>query len=274
MSEQPLVSVAMATYNCAPTLPEALESIANQTYANWELVACDDASTDGTLALLNDFAEAHPGKVIVLRNEVNSKLAFSLNRCLAAANGELIARMDGDDKCLPERFEKQVAFLAEHPELAVVGTAMRRFDESGEHDVVAYEERPDRWSLRHHPPFAHATIMMRKPAYDALNGYVDVPRTLRCEDRDLWFRFTAAGFFGGNLPEPLYLVREDIDAIKRRTFQNRWNSFRTKLVGYRALGYPARWYVNPIIELAKVLVPAQAVLIYRRWQARNHSDVV
>jgi len=273
VSEAPLVSVAMATYNCAPTLPDALASIENQTYTNWELVACDDASTDNSHALLEEFAARHPGKVTVLRNEINSKLSFSLNRCLAVANGELIARMDGDDKCLPERFEKQVAFLTEHPELAVVGTAMRRFDETGEHDVLEYEARPDRWSLRHKSPFAHATIVMRKPAYQVLNGYVDVPRTIRCEDRDLWFRFTAEGFAGANLPEPLYLVREDLDAIRRRTFQNRWNNFRTELIGFRLLKYPVGWFLNPFVQLGKALVPAKAMLEYRKWQGRKVTVV-
>jgi len=263
----------MAVYNCERLLPEALESIANQTYTNWELVACDDASTDGTLALLNDFAEAHPGKVIVLRNDVNSKLAFSLNRCLAAANGELIARMDGDDKCLPERFEKQVAFLAEHPELAVVGTAMRRFDESGEHDVQTFEPRPTAEDQRYRVPFAHATIMMRKHAYDALGGYEVSARTVRGQDRDLWFRFSQKGLAGGNLSEPLYLVREDIAAIKRRTVEVRWNNMRTEIIGYRRLGFPARWYAGPIVQFAKVLIPAKAMLLYRKWQSRRVSAV-
>ena len=269
MSEQPLVSVAMATYNCAPTLPEALASIENQTYTNWELVACDDASTDNSHALLEEFAARHPGKVTVLRNEINSKLSFSLNRCLAVANGELIARMDGDDKCLPERFERQVEFLIQHPEFAVVGTAMRRFDETGEHDVLEYESRPDRWSLRHKSPFAHATILMRKSAYEALNGYVDIPRTIRCEDRDLWFRFTAAGFLGANFPDPYYLVRENLDAIRRRDFKNRWNGFKTTTAGFRLLEYPLHWYLGPLIGLAKAAIPARAFLVYRSLQSRR-----
>ena len=269
MSQQPLVSIVMAVYTCEKLLPEALESIEGQTYSNWELVVCDDASTDGTFAVVENFAARYPGKVIVLQNEVNSKLPYSLNRCLAEANGDLIARMDGDDKCLPERFAKQVEFLIEHPEIDLVGTAIRRFDEAGEHDVVEMESFPNRLTLRRNVPFVHATVMVRSSVYRVLGGYETTARAVRCEDVDLWFRFFHEGFEGANIAEPLYLVREDIEAIRRRTFQNRWNLFRTTIFGYRLLNFPIRSYAKPIADLAKVLIPTRGVLVYRRIQARK-----
>jgi glycosyltransferase EpsE len=265
----PLVSVVMGAYNCAPTLADALESIATQTYRNWELVVCDDASTDGTAAILDAFAKSHPGRVTVLRNDVNRKLAFSLNRCLAVARGDLVARMDGDDRCLPGRLERQCTFLSSHPEYAVVGTAMQRFDDSGLRDVLSLPSRPDRWSMRRDVPFAHATVLVRKQAFDALGGYTVSARTERCEDMDLWFRFLRAGYLGANLGEPLYLVREDLAAIRRRQLRTRYNTFRTSMVGYRLLGYPLRWYPGLVVAFAKVLIPSRGVLAYRRWQART-----
>ena len=272
MGQEPLVSIVMSVFNAAPHLRQSLASITAQTYPHWELIVCDDGSTDDSLALLESFAAHHLDRVTVLRNATNRKLAYSLNRCLAEANGELIARMDADDRCLPERLERQVAFLQAHPEFAVVGTAIQRFDDTGEKDVIALEPRPDRWSPRRRAPFAHATILMRKTTYDALGGYTVLPRTARTQDSDLWFRFFDAGFAGANLPEPMYLVRDDLDAIRRRGWSTRWNGFRTTIFGYRLLGYPAHWYIWPVLRLGKALVPARAVLLYRSWQARTRHD--
>lgn len=265
----PLVSIIMATFNCADTLPEALESIAAQTYPNWELVVCDDASTDSTSDVLEEFAKAHGDRVLVLRNTHNSKLSFSLNRCLSTARGELVARMDGDDRCVLDRLERQVDFLTRHPDIDLVGTSMQRFDATGLKEVVFLPPRPDRWSMRGDVPFVHATVMMRQQAYKALGGYTVSPRTVRGQDKDLWFRFFHAGYIGANLTEPLYLVREDFAAIRRRTFRARWNSYRTTLIGYRLLGYPRRWYVTPTLALLKGLIPARGVLLYRDLQARS-----
>ena len=269
----PKVSVIMATFNAADTVDEALESIAAQTYENWELVVCDDASTDDTLQHLEVFARKYEGRVVVLRNEVNSKLSFSLNRCLEHASGELIARMDADDRSVPERFAKQVDFLASHEGTSVVGTAMQRFDSNGLKDVLELAEKPDRWSMRHGVPFAHATVMVRKEAYEALGGYTVSRRTERGQDYDLWFRFFAAGFQGANLPEPLYQVREDEAAIKRRTFTVRWRSYQTTLIGFKLLGYPKRWYIRPTLALAKGLVPYKAIAAYRAFQAKQNSEL-
>lgn len=265
----PLVSVIMATYNCATTLSESLDSIAMQTYPNWELVVCDDASTDETVEVLEAFAVLHGGRTTVLRNGTNQKLAHSLNRCLEHAAGEFIARMDGDDVSAPERFQKQVEFLLQHPEVDLVGTNMRRFNEGGLADVLELEQYPGPKSMRHGVPFAHATVMVRRQVYDALGGYTVSARTVRGQDKDLWFRFMRDGFCGVNLQEVLYLVREDEAAIRRRSLKTRINSFRTSMIGYRMLGYPWHWYVGPILELGKALVPAKAILAYRRWQARG-----
>ena len=87
--DQPKVSVIMGIYNCERTLSEAINSILEQTYTNWELVMCDDGSTDGTYALAEQYREKYPEKIILLKNERNMKLSYTLNRCLEKASGEL-----------------------------------------------------------------------------------------------------------------------------------------------------------------------------------------
>ena len=128
MTECPKVSVIMGIYNCEKTLPEAIESILRQTYPNWELILCDDGSSDGTYAIADSYAKRDPQRIILIRNETNKKLAYTLNRCLSVASGELIARMDGDDISHPDRFLRQTEYLLAHPDVQLVGTDMRCFD--------------------------------------------------------------------------------------------------------------------------------------------------
>lgn len=259
----------MATYNCAPTIDEAVNSIVAQTHSSWELVICDDASTDGTYEALEQLAARHSGRIKLLRNAENRKLPYSLNKCLEVSVGELIARMDGDDLSQPQRFARQMQYLEDHPEIDMVGSSMRRFDKEGLSDVLHPPEHPDRETLRRDVPFCHATIMARRHVFEALNGYVVAPRTVRSQDIDLWFRFFHLGFRGDNILEPLYLVREDLDAVRRRTIKSRFYVFQTTIKGFSLLDYPKTWYWRPTLLLVKSLVPARGVMMFRRWQGHR-----
>ena len=144
---------------------------------------------------------------------------------------------------------------------------MQRFSDEGLADIVTPVGSPDRWTMKSSVPFCHATIMARRGVFDALGGYLVAPRTRRAEDLDLWFRFFHAGLEGKNLAEPLYLVREDPNAIQRRTARSRFSStYLTTIAGYKLLGYPALAYARPTFALAKGLVPHSMVRAYRRWQ--------
>lgn len=212
---QELVSIIMGVYNGANTLSEAVDSIIAQTYTNWELIACDDCSTDNTLKILSDYAKKD-SRIIVIRNEENCGLAASLNHCLEYVRGTYIARMDCDDLSEPERLEHQVACLEEHPEFELVGTYMQAFDETGKLNIIQNKLYPTKYDLPKGAPFSHATILIRTYAMQQLKGYRITNYTVRTEDVDLWYRFFAAGFHGINLSEPLYCVRVDSSAYKRR----------------------------------------------------------
>ncbi len=274
MAENGKISVLMGIYNCEKTLPFAIDSILAQTYTNWELILCDDCSRDNTYAVAKEYADKYPDKIKLLKNEKNSYLAFSLNHCLKIATGEFVARMDGDDACVPERFEKQVEFLRSHEGVVLVGTGMQRFYNDGSYGAVATcPESPDKFTPHHNgPSFNHATIMAYKSVFDDLGGYTVCPRTVRGQDRDLWFRFFKAGYKGMNMKDPLYLVREDVEAIKRRTFKDRWIEFQTELYGYKLLKYPIHWYIMPVLRLSKALVPSKVQLLYRDFQSRSTQD--
>lgn len=265
----PKVSIIMATYNCEDTLRKSVNSIVSQTFSDWEFIICDDCSTDGTYEILLEYKNQYPDKFVILHNKVNSKLPFSLNRGLEVARGEYIARMDGDDEALPDRLEKQVAFLDSHSEYSVVGTAMIPFDENGIRPTRYAKEVPESRDMVSRSPFFHATIMMRKEAYDAVGGYTVSKRTTRAQDYDMWFRFFAKGLKGYNLQEGLYLVLEDSQAIKRRTLKNRAYEVLTKLKGYRLLHYPWYLYIYAFKPILAALVPVTMMQKYHVWSDKR-----
>ena len=122
------VSVIMGIYNCASTLDESIGSILNQSYSNWELIMCDDGSMGDTYQKALFYKKKYGDRIILLRNEHNMGLNYTLNKCLEVATGDYVARMDGDDISLPTRFEKEVRYLEEHSEMAIVSTPMIFFD--------------------------------------------------------------------------------------------------------------------------------------------------
>lgn len=260
------VSVIMGAYNAEGTVEAAVQSIVQQTFRDWELIICDDHSDDQTLDILRRLAGARPGRIRILCNDTNLRLSGTLNRCLAVARGEYIARMDADDMSHPERLERQVAYLESHPSVDMVGTAMTRFGGLGGGSVVAPATEPDKYSLRTSSPFCHATVLARREVFADLGGYDESARVQRVEDIDLWFRFFNEGFLGRNLSEPLYSVREDQNAVARRTVGNRWNLMMVMYRGYRLLNYPTSWYPIPALLFLKALVPKQAQVWYRKRQ--------
>ena len=257
------VSILMAVYNTEKTLDEAIESILNQTYKNWQFIICDDCSTDGTYAKLLEYKEKFPEKFVIIKNEQNSKLAYSLNHCLKYADGDYIARMDADDVSLPERFSKQVEFLNEHPEIAVVGTSMIRFDENGDFGELKSYQNPDKYILKTAVPYFHATIMMRRAVMEKIGGYTVEKRTERGQDLDLWFKFYANGFVGANLEESLYKVREDRDAIKRRKLKYDICFVKTRLIGFKMLKFPFSWKIYALKPVLSHFIPYKLKVMRR-----------
>lgn len=112
----PHVSVVMGIYNCAHTLPKAIESILNQTYDKWELILCDDCSTDNTYSVAQEYAQKD-SRIKLLRNTENTGCNIVLNRCIAAAKGSYIAIMDSDDESLPCRLAREAAGQRHSPSI-------------------------------------------------------------------------------------------------------------------------------------------------------------
>lgn len=269
------VSIIMGIYNCSTTLSEAIDSILEQTFSDWQLILCDDGSKDNTYAVAKTYQERFPEKINLLQNQRNMGLNYTLNRCLQASTGEYVARMDGDDVSLPTRLAKEVAFLDTHLEYAIVSTPMIFFDESGEWGRSYAIEKPTKSDfIKHSPVHCHAPCMIRREAYRAVGGYTEDKRMLRFEDVNLWYKLYAKGYTGYNLGEPLYKMRDDHEAANRRSLKSRMNGVYVTYVGFKLFRFPFYMYGYVVIDflkhLVKGIVPEWLYMKYhkkseRRW---------
>ena len=254
----------MGIYNCASTLQEALDSLYAQTFQNFEIILCDDGSKDNTYEVALENQRQHDN-IVLLRNEQNMGLNATLNKCLAVAKGEFIARMDGDDISLPIRFEKQVKFLDEHPEYAVVSAPMIYFDENGEFRRGAGKGEIEAQDFVHGSPICHAPCMARLDIVKSVGGYSVDDRLLRVEDYHLWFKIFAAGHKLYMMNECLYKMRDDRNATARRNWLTRRNECYVKHIGYRMVGLPFYYQVYAIIPILKYLTP---IFIYNYFHRK------
>ncbi len=227
----PMVSVVMSVYNDEPYVAEAVRSILGQTFRNFEFIIINDGSTDQTGEILASFHDER----IRLLNQDNRGLTFSLNRGLSLARGQFIARMDGDDISLPERFARELAFLDENPEIGLVGTFAYRIDIRGRRvDIYRYPTTPAaiRDNLRSDCPFCHTSVMFRRACIEKVGPYRE--RIGPAEDLDLWLRINEY-FDAANLPEALHSFRIDPYGItvQRRLEQLRASCLARKMAGLR-----------------------------------------
>lgn len=257
----------MGIYNCASTLPEAIESIIHQTYTDWELILCDDGSRDNTLDVALQYKKKDP-RIRVLKNPINRGLNKTLNNCLSETRGQFIARMDGDDICAPTRLEKEMKVLQEHPEYAIVSTEMGMFDADGQWGQTDYKEVPQPKDLIQSSQFCHAACLVRKEAYDAVGGYSIDKTLLRVEDYHLWIKMYAKGYRGYNIKEVLYMMRDDRNAVARRTFRNRLNEMHVKRYAIRAFNLPFTYNIYLLRPLLLALMPSW---LYKMLHKQSHK---
>jgi glycosyltransferase involved in cell wall biosynthesis len=202
----------MAMRNAERTLPAALASLAGQTYRNWELILLDDGSTDGSVAVGRAFAD---DRAALRADGMHRGLATRLNEAIDLARGKYLARMDADDVCYPERFERQVAFLEAHGEVDLAGCGALVFGESG-HPLGRFPLRTthdeicaDPWSGFYlaHPGWMGRTAWFRRNPYRA-----DYRKT---QDQDLLLRTFDSSRFAC-LPELLLGYRMAASPLSKR----------------------------------------------------------
>ncbi len=259
------ISVIMGIYNCEEYLEEAIRSILNQTYKDWELIMCDDGSSDRTYLIAKKYEKLYPAKIRVLKNPSNKGLNYTLNRCLKEAKGNYIARMDGDDRCSVDRFEKEVAVLDNQKDISIVSSYLEYFDESGVWGICKYKEYPQKKDFLRGSQFCHAASMVRREAFKKVNGYSVEKRLLRVEDYHLWMKMYAAGYKGYNIQEPLYQMRDDKNAYSRRKFKYRINETYVKMQIIKTFKLPVYSYLFAFKPVIVGLLPTKVYdLMHKR----------
>lgn len=240
----PAVSVLMSVYNGAPWVGDAVASLLGQTAGDIELIVVDDGSTDSTPAVL---AAIRDSRLRVYR-EPHAGLTRSLNRALRLATAPLVARLDADDVALPERLERQRAFLDAHPGVGLLGTGAREVDEAGREIRRIRPPEDDgtiRSALIRYNPFVHSSVVMRRSVLERVGGYDETLSV--AQDYDLWMRLCQVTRLA-NLPEPLVVRRllpgrvssvRDSERL-RAEMRVRWRAVRGGLYPWWCLVFVAR----------------------------------
>lgn len=228
----PKVSVVMSAHNEERYLGRAVESLLEQTFRDFEVIVIDDGSEDRTPEILASYDDP---RLHVVR-QGNQGLISSLNRGMALARGQYIARMDADDVAYPERLARQVAFLSANPEVGLLGTAFDEID--GEGRVIGRRRYPTedaalRRLLIRYNPFFHSSVMIRRGPLERVGGYLETAEGVLVEDYDLWFRLArvtrlailpdvlmARRYHGGNLS-----LRHETAQL-RQGVRLRWRALR------------------------------------------------
>ncbi|MFA6023462.1 MAG: glycosyltransferase family 2 protein [Candidatus Pacearchaeota archaeon] len=273
-NKTPLVSVVMPAYNTEKYIAEAIESILNQTFKDFEFIIVDDGSTDNTLQIIKDYAKKDK-RIKVLRNEKNLKICKSLNKGIREAEGKYIARMDSDDSSLPTRLERQVEFMEKNPEYGVVGAFMELFDENTGKvlGIRKYSDKDEvlKEKIFFYSPFAHPVTMIRKEAFYKVSFYkeVDFPS----EDLNLWFRIGEKYKFS-NIQKVLLKYRyheksttgSRLKAMEKRANQLRWQNWRNP-----AYHFGAKAFLYNFFHLISIyLIPSKFKLwLFGKWRDKR-----
>jgi glycosyltransferase involved in cell wall biosynthesis len=207
-----MISVIMPVYNSANYLPQAIKSILNQTYTNFEFIIIDDGSTDLSLQIIKKFAKIDE-RIVVIHNKKNLGICLSLNKGIKLAKGNYIARMDSDDWSYPNRLLKQFVFMKKHPEVSVCGGSIRVCDNNLKIKSIRHypiSDKKIRENIFKINPFAHPAVMYKKQSIIKAGGYNE--KLFTVEDYDLYFRLGIEGKFA-NLTDIILKLRIRYDSI-------------------------------------------------------------
>lgn len=180
-----LISVIMAVYNGEEYLKPAIQSVLDQTYKNFEFIIVNDASTDNTVNIIESFRDE---RICLVHNEKNLRLAASLNKAIAMAKGKYLLRMDADDICFPDRFEKQVAYMDKHPEIGIAfGSVLKFSGDTVLKEIDSNEKKPEyiRATMLFFNTVYHPNVIMRR---EVCQEYKYREEYTVAEDMDLWLR--------------------------------------------------------------------------------------
>lgn len=269
------ISVLMSVYQSeeADYFDAAVRSVwTNQSVKPMEIVLIEDGPLPAKLRqVVEHWKRLLDHRLVVLKNDLNLGLTKSLNKGLDVVRGELIARMDSDDVSEPDRFERQVKFLMEHPEIDIVGGSLREFNEDSANLRVRNYPLTHEEAVRYickASPLAHPTVMMRRRMFDDGLRYNEKYRM--SQDVALWFDAIMKGYHIANVPEVTINFRSQGDVFRRRSRAKAWNEFVIYMKGiYRMNGLLTLKYRFPMARLCFRLMPPAIVKFVYGSQLRS-----
>lgn len=238
VEKEPLVSILMGVRYQRENLfllERAICSIQAQTYPNWEFLICERNSTEIARVRLEKFAREDP-RIRLIDGWGTKELSGQLNRCLRAAEGDWIARMDDDDFSHPGRITAQMEYLRKNPQVAFVGCNVDLCRNGVSVGKRIFPEFPTVQDFYMTQPYIHPTLVFRRKALDTVGGYCEDKHCVLCEDYDLLLRLYAGGFSGANLQCDLFTYTLPATAKGNRKMFHRWNEAVTRWRRFRDLG--------------------------------------
>lgn len=274
MKYDSLVTIGIPVYNCEQFIEQALKSVLAQTYTNFELIITDDGSTDNTVEEIKKFKDP---RIKLIVDGKNRGISYRLNQQIEMAKGEFFVRMDGDDLMFPDRVEKQINYLLEHPEIDVVGSSAVIIDDKN--DILGIRERVKKVicinDLFLSTRFMHPTVVGRTKWFKKWKYREEFSG---CEDFDLWIRSFENSCFA-DLKEPLMFYRDPLH-FKLKTYifrqfriiQCDWK-LRHYMRGYRIFFYCVlKAILSSVIAYVLNIIRKDSIMIERRNQPINNKS--
>jgi glycosyltransferase involved in cell wall biosynthesis len=265
MTEKPLISVVMASFNeSSEYINQSIKSILDQTISDFELLLIDDSTNSDTITAI-DALVSSDSRIKLIRGNEHFGFVKSLNIGLRQAQGKYIARMDSDDIALPRRFELQVAFLENNLDIAVVGGAVNIINEAGEvtsHRKYATSIFKVMLLALMRSPLAHPTAMIRREIIE--KGFYYDEKFSKAEDLELWLRLIKNGYKISNIPDIILSYRVGDNFVHKRTDKHFTYNYkaRKKNISWRI---PIWSLVSITISCLYIIVPKKIIdFIYRR----------
>lgn len=258
------ITVLMSMYNTPlEQLKEAIDSILNQTFKDYEFLIIDDGSNNGCVDLVKSYNDC---RINLVQNKQNMGLEKSLNKGLKIAKGKYIVRMDTDDIAYTERIEKQISFIKKHKEYSIVGAKADFFDENGIYGQNKKVGEIKKEDLLFQTPFIHPTLIMKKEDILKIGGY---PEYKRCEDYAMEMELYAHGYKGYVMNDVLIKYRMDNDGYKKKKLKYRFVETKMKIKYFWRLKVSVDKYVYAIKPIIAGIIPKAIMKKYQRKKLYN-----
>tara|TARA_B100000963_G_C22500078_1_gene613335 strand:- start:44 stop:1030 length:987 start_codon:yes stop_codon:yes gene_type:complete len=221
----------MSVYNGEKFLSEAIESILQQTYSNFEFIIINDASTDNSLNIIRSYDDS---RIIIINNKKNIFLAASLNKGIKVSKGKYIVRMDADDISMPNRLSKQVQYMEKNPKIGISGTCSEIIGFGSGYGKYSQENNVIKYKFLYECHLLHPSIIMRIDLIKNNQLYYNESYR-KNQDYELFFRALDITDFG-NLPDYLIKYRQTKENVKREVHNQKENVLKIQKQLYKKLG--------------------------------------